>query len=59
MSDIEIYKALECCLVKLCSKCPYKKYSDYGCKTLLLKDTSHNFGRLIREAEEAKSMTKQ
>lgn len=54
MTDIEIYKALECCKVKLCGECPYKKYTTYGCKTLLLKDTTHNFGRLMMEAKEAK-----
>ena len=52
MSDIEIYEALNCCLVKLCSKCPYKKYSNYGCEILLKKDTTHNFGRLMREVKE-------
>ena len=59
MSDIEIYNALSCCLVKLCSECPYKKYTTYGCKTLLLKDTTHNFGRLLREANEMRKRLKQ
>ena len=52
MSDIEIYKALECCINNKCGECPYKKYSIYGCKGLLLKDTKHNFGRLMREVKE-------
>lgn len=52
MSDIEIYKALECCTNKKCGECPYKKYSIYGCKELLLKDTMRDFGRLMQEVKE-------
>ena len=52
MSDIEIYKALECCTNNKCDECPYKKYSIYGCKDLMLKDTKHNFGKLMREVKE-------
>ena len=52
MSDPEIYKALQCCQKSECEECPYKKYKIYGCQGLLLKDTTHNFGRLMREAEE-------
>ena len=52
MSDIEIYNALNCCINNKCGECPYKKYSIYGCKGLMLKDTKHNFGRLMREVKE-------
>jgi hypothetical protein len=52
MSDPEIYKALECCKNQKCDECPYKKYSIYGCKSLMIKDTCHNFGRLMREVKE-------
>jgi hypothetical protein len=55
MSDNEIYKALECCNRNKCVECPYKKYSIYGCKGLLLKDTERNFGRLMREVKEKES----
>lgn len=58
MSDIEIYKALECCKSRKCDECPYKKYSIYGCKELMIKDTLHNFGRLMREVKEAKENKK-
>jgi hypothetical protein len=53
MADIEIYKALECCKRKKCDECPYRKYNTYGCKDLMISDTLHNFGRLMREAEDA------
>ena len=53
-ADIEIYKALECCVSGKCGDCYYKKYSTYGCKEVMLKDTMHNFGRLMREVKEAK-----
>ena len=59
MTDIEINKALECCKRKKCEDCPYTKYHIYGCKDLLISDTYHNFGRLMREAEEAKAMAEQ
>jgi hypothetical protein len=52
MSDIEIYRALECCMAKECEGCPYRKYRIYGCQALLIKDTRYNFGRLMREVKE-------
>lgn len=55
MSDTEILKALDCCKHKKCAECPYKKYSTYGCKSVMISDAYHSFGRLIREAEEVRS----
>jgi hypothetical protein len=51
MSDTEILKALDCCKHKKCAECPYKKYSTYGCKSVMISDAYHSFWRLIREAE--------
>lgn len=59
MSDLEIYNALGCCIHNKCAECPYKKYSIYGCKEVMLKDTKHNFGRLMRELKDAKAMAEQ
>ena len=65
MFDAEIYKALECCTKKdywgenKCGECPFKKYSIYGCKGVMLKDTLHNFGRLMREVNEMRDILEQ
>lgn len=45
--DLDVYKALECCLTgRHCRECPYKKYIGRYCRSLLIKDTAHHFGRL-------------
>lgn len=59
MSDLEVYTALECCNRNKCNSCPYKKYTTYGCKDLLLKGAEHSMGRLMRELEDAKAMAEQ
>jgi hypothetical protein len=59
MSDLEVYKGLGCCKRNKCDECPYKKYSTYGCKDVLLKDAEHSIGRLMRELKDAKAMAEQ
>lgn len=54
MSDREVYKALGCCKRNTCDACPYKKYTIYGCKGLLIEDAEKSLGRLIAELKDAK-----
>ena len=56
MSDFEVYKGLGCCKHSKCEECPYKKYSIYGCRGVLIKDAEHSIGRLMHELNGAKSM---
>lgn len=50
--DLDVYKAIECCVRRTCRECPYNVYSAHICKPLLLKDTAHRFGRLMWEVKE-------
>lgn len=55
MHELEVYKALGCCKNNKCDECPYKKYTTYGCRGLLIKDAEHSIGVLMRELKDAKA----
>ena len=58
--DLDLYKGIECCIDhRRCKDCPYKVYESHCCRSLLIKDAAHHFGRWMCEAKDEKAMAEQ